>query len=247
LTYIENQLFIDIRPTDCVAFLKRSGFTAIGALRQKNYQVAAWVQSQVLEIRLSDKRAKKVEYFVSTAYQCLERGNFSSMRAIVLALHSKVVSRLKKTKLQVPNKVAQQLQEMANLIDDSYSYLNYHIALKARPKPVVPIIHVELRSIKRAFQDQSAIIEGKSGKLINFQRYTKLHESILDVLHYQDPSYRLEPPAEQVGWVQAQLRSMVLDEKLDKQLEDISLRYKGEEESFDDGFRQLNFVTDEDD
>lgn len=90
---------------------------------------------------------------------------------------------------------------------------------------------MHLRSINYVHSKVQPTIQGKTGPLINFQRYAKLRERIEQVMELQAPQYHLKPSERKLEFVEQQLRCMLLDEGWRKRLEEDSLKAHQDEEN----------------
>ncbi|KAG9013016.1 hypothetical protein FRB94_004409 [Tulasnella sp. JGI-2019a] len=233
LTHIQSRTFYLIRPTDCVRYLKNpkaNPNAPISLLENKNEQITAWIQKLILKVPNTHDRAQKISYFVMTAMECKALGNFATLKAIVLALQSRLIGQLRRTKADLSSAAAQQLRALANLVDGNNNSENYRSTIRAYHGAVLPILNVHFRSIKHTYSNTPPSIQGKYGPLINFQRYAKLHKSIENLLQYQIPKFNLHPDDRKLHLVDRQLRSVVLDEVLQRRLEADSLKAHEQEE-----------------
>ncbi|KAG9014368.1 hypothetical protein FRB94_012774 [Tulasnella sp. JGI-2019a] len=233
LTHINGMLFYRIRPTDLVTYLRNPNpnpNAPISLLKHKSEQLMAWVQRVILRRVTTHDRARKIAYFVETAFECKALRNFASLWAIIVALQSRVVMRLRRTKECISPKILERLRHLTDLTDSQNNYGYYRKSLGESRGPVLPMIFVHLRSIRYTNSKIPSQVPGRCGPLINFQKYAKLHTRIQDILKYTVLTYNLQPTERYLHLVEQQLHAIVLGEKLDKTLEAASLNAQEKEE-----------------
>lgn len=76
----------------------------------------------------------------SHSQECKGLGNFTSLRAIVLALQSTSIGQLKRTKEEATPAVAQNLRQMEDLVDSNRDYDIYRGTLRSFRGAVLPIL-----------------------------------------------------------------------------------------------------------
>nr|XP_015211736.1 PREDICTED: ral guanine nucleotide dissociation stimulator-like 1 isoform X5 [Lepisosteus oculatus] len=133
LTYMDAELFKKVVPHHCLGSIwsqrdkkenKQSAPTIRATITQFN-AVAACVVSTVLrgrELR-PNLRARIIERWIDIAQECRIRKNFSSLRAIVSALQSNPLYRLKRTWACVHKDSMQTFDELSGIFSDHNNYL----------------------------------------------------------------------------------------------------------------------------
>ncbi|KAG8989174.1 hypothetical protein FRB93_003735 [Tulasnella sp. JGI-2019a] len=234
LTDLGSRLYIAIRPTDCVAAIEGSGSQtclSITGISDMHHKLSAWVKSAVLEESDATGRARRIESFIATAMECRTLGNFPAINAIVLALTSPVIYQLQRTREKVSKSAGQQLKGFEDLMEEAGGYLRYRSELLGHQLPIIPITHIHLRIIRHKYSKDPLTTKGKTGELINFQKYARLHKEIRSTLRYQDSPHDLQTDAQERRWVESQLREVVLNEALQTRLEEDSRRKSIQEEA----------------
>ncbi|KAG8948558.1 hypothetical protein FRC03_000681 [Tulasnella sp. 419] len=222
LTHIESRLYMAIGPIDIVAWVRQAGSKAVFDYQVNHQKITAWVQKLILGVRGGpQKRADKFVFFILTAHCCYTMGNFSTMSAIVLALRSTDIGRLRGTRDYVEKKYMKQLSAMAELLDFTNNFNNYRGNVTLRSAPVVPWLYVHLRDIKSTFERYPSEIQGSRTKLINFQRYERTHGKIRTALQFQSQAHIMdvEPEPGIINLLQSQLAAINLGPELDSWME----------------------------
>ncbi|XP_058524921.1 ral guanine nucleotide dissociation stimulator-like 1 [Ochotona princeps] len=133
LTYMDAQLFKKVVPHHCLGCVwsrrdrkgnKHSAPTIRATICQFN-ALTRCVVSTVLGGRelKSQQRAKAIDKWIGVAHECRILKNFSSLRAIVSALQSNAIYRLKKTWATVPKDRVLMLEELSDIFSDQNNHL----------------------------------------------------------------------------------------------------------------------------
>ncbi|KFZ60590.1 Ral guanine nucleotide dissociation stimulator-like 1, partial [Antrostomus carolinensis] len=133
LTYMDAELFKKVVPYHCLGSIwsqrdkkenKHLAPTIRATISQFN-AVTRCVISTILENRemKTQQRAKIVEKWIHIAHECRILKNFSSLRAIISALQSNSIYRLKKIWACVPKDMTLMFEELSDIFSDHDNYL----------------------------------------------------------------------------------------------------------------------------
>ncbi|XP_045082118.1 ral guanine nucleotide dissociation stimulator-like 2 isoform X3 [Coregonus clupeaformis] len=132
LTKIETELFVRLVPYHCLGSLwsqrdkkGREGvcWSVRATVRQFNRLANAVMASCLWPTRLrSQQRARLLEKWISVAEECRARKNFSSLYAIVSALQSNPVHRLRRTWLDTDREAVRRYEELSNIFSEKDNY-----------------------------------------------------------------------------------------------------------------------------
>ncbi|KAM6066225.1 ral guanine nucleotide dissociation stimulator-like 1 [Chlamydotis macqueenii] len=133
LTYEDAKLFKKVVPYHCLGCIwsqrdrkenKHLAPTIRATISQFN-AVTKCVVSTILKNkeRKTQQRAKIIEKWIHIAHECRILKNFSSLRAIISALQSNPIYRLKKTWAYVPKDVMLMFEELSDIFSDHDNYL----------------------------------------------------------------------------------------------------------------------------
>ncbi|XP_061201687.1 ral guanine nucleotide dissociation stimulator-like 1 isoform X1 [Neopsephotus bourkii] len=133
LTYMDAELFKKVVPHHCLGCIwsqrdKEENKHVAPTIRATIFQFNA-VTNCVLSTILNSKelktqqRAKIVEKWIRIAHECRILKNFSSLRAIISALQSNSIYRLKKTWACVPKDIMLMFEELGDIFSDHDNYL----------------------------------------------------------------------------------------------------------------------------
>ncbi|XP_074952893.1 ral guanine nucleotide dissociation stimulator-like 1 [Phalacrocorax aristotelis] len=133
LTYMDAKLFKKVVPYHCLGCIwsrrdkkenKHLAPTIRATISQFN-AVTKCVVSTILKSKelKTQQRAKIIEKWIHTAHECRILKNFSSLRAIISALQSHSIYRLKKTWACVPKDIMLIFEELSDIFSDHDNYL----------------------------------------------------------------------------------------------------------------------------
>ncbi|XP_055759157.1 ral guanine nucleotide dissociation stimulator-like 2 isoform X1 [Salvelinus fontinalis] len=140
LTKIETELFVRLVPYHCLGSLwsqrdkkGREGvcWSVRATVRQFNRLASAVMASCLWPTQLrSQQRACLLEKWISVAEECRARKNFSSLYAIVSALQSNPVHRLRRTWLETDREAVRRYEELSNIFSEKNNYSQSRELLK---------------------------------------------------------------------------------------------------------------------
>ncbi|NXV77112.1 RGL1 protein, partial [Atlantisia rogersi] len=133
LTYMDATLFKKVVPYHCLGCIwsrrdkeeyKHLAPTIRATITQFN-AVTKCIISTILKIKdlKTQQRAKIVEKWIHIAHECRILKNFSSLRAIISALQSNSIYRLKTTWACVSKDAMLMFEELSDIFSDQYNYL----------------------------------------------------------------------------------------------------------------------------
>ncbi|NXN29401.1 RGL1 protein, partial [Nycticryphes semicollaris] len=133
LTYMDAKLFKKVVPYHCLGCIwsqrdKKENEHLVPTIRATISQFNAVTKCVVSTILMNkelktQQRAKIIEKWIHTAHECRILKNFSSLRAIISALQSNSIYRLKKTWACVPKDVMLMFEELSDIFSDHDNYL----------------------------------------------------------------------------------------------------------------------------
>lgn len=140
LTKIETELFVRLVPYHCLGSLwsqrdkkGREGvcWSVRATIRQFNKLANAVLASCLWSTKLrSQQRARLLEKWISVAEECRARKNFSSLYAIVSALQSNPIHRLRRTWQETDREALRRYEELAEIFSDKDNYAQSRELLK---------------------------------------------------------------------------------------------------------------------
>ncbi|XP_064927395.1 ral guanine nucleotide dissociation stimulator-like 1 isoform X1 [Columba livia] len=178
LTYMDATLFKNVVPHHCLGCIwsrrdKQENKHLAQSIRATISQfnaVTNCVVSTVLDSRelKTRQRAKTLEKWIRIARQCRILNNFSSLKAIVSALQSTSVYRLKKTWACVPKDTMLMFEELSEIFSDCDNFAtSRELLLKGVTQGTVPYLGTFLTDLVML---DTALQDYLEGGLINFEK-----------------------------------------------------------------------------
>ncbi|KZT18442.1 ras GEF [Neolentinus lepideus HHB14362 ss-1] len=192
LTLMECDLYCAIRPEELLE-IGQEGATShknITAVTSLSTVITGWVAESILNELDMKKRVGLVKFFIKVADRCTGLNNFSTSRSILAALDSSTISRLHQTWLGVPQKNKVQLESLRKLSDHARNYHEYRSRLRNTAPPAVPFLGLYLTDItfcREGNPSHRASPLAPDKKLLNFNKYHKLHRIVQDMVRFQVP------------------------------------------------------------
>lgn len=229
-TLIESKIFCRITPDELLdgEFNKAkevSKAVNVKAMSKLSTDLANLVTDTILQHPEPKKRAVILKQWVKIAKKCRELNNYDSLVAIVSALNSSMVSRLKKTWDLVSPKTVARLDDLRPISEGRMTLLRK--LLENHGAPCIPFVGLTLtdltfnheankktRKLGRSTGESGSI--GEEQYVINFDRYVKIARFIGDLQRFQVP-YHLAPVPEMQNWMEAQIKRVRIDENASPQ------------------------------
>ncbi|CAR26045.1 ZYRO0B00506p [Zygosaccharomyces rouxii] len=137
-------------------------------------------------------RARLIMYFITVAQYCRELHNFSSMTAIVSALCSSPIFRLKKTWPLVNKECKEFLDEMNTLMDSTKNFINYRELLRSlRDVACVPFFGVFLSDLTFICGGNPDFLFGSSD-IVNFGKRARTVDILEGSMSFKKVYYKLK-------------------------------------------------------
>ncbi|KAF3903427.1 hypothetical protein ABW20_dc0101125 [Dactylellina cionopaga] len=200
LTIIESRAYTRIKATECLGkvWSKPSPSDSspdpaanIKAMILNSNQLTNWVAEMILNQPEVKKRVVVIKHFISVAEKCRFLNNFSTLTAIISALSTSPIHRLKRTWEQVPTRTIGILESMRTLMGTTRNFGDYREMLHVVNPPCVPFLGVYLTDLTFIEDGNPDLTKGTD--LINFAKRAKTAEVIREIQQYQSVPYHLEP------------------------------------------------------
>eukprot|EP01156_Anaeramoeba_ignava_P022830 Anaeramoba_ignava/c21087_g1_i1.p1 GENE.c21087_g1_i1~~c21087_g1_i1.p1 ORF type:complete len:689 (+),score=226.23 c21087_g1_i1:713-2779(+) len=186
LTLVIFQTFSKIQPSELVtkAWSKENQkhkAPNVTAMIARFNSVVGYVSSEIVMTKTIRHRVKKIVRFIRIGEYLLKMHNFDGLMAIIAALSTSSVSRLKFTKEEVPKNYIKSLDEMRQLLSSENGYKKYRDTLKEISTSCIPYLGVYLTDITFISDGSPNEIDG----LINFAKRKLLYLTIKDMQNFQ--------------------------------------------------------------
>ncbi|CCH46569.1 Cell division control protein [Wickerhamomyces ciferrii] len=225
LTVKEFELYSKITQTECLdktwnkKYGSFGGFPHIQKFIANSNDLTNFVSTEIVSHNDVKKRVTVIKYFVNVAEKCRSLNNFSSMTAIISALYSSPIHRLKKTWKSVPEKTMTLMNKMNDLMNSTRNFSEYREHLRfIIDKPCVPFLGVYLSDLTFTTNGNPDHLHGDN-KLVNFAKRTKTVEILREISRYQSIPYNLRKNDEYQDFIYYHLSDlMTIDEQYNRSL-----------------------------
>lgn len=152
-------------------------------------QLTNFVAYMILRKDEIRKRVQVIRFFVQVAEKCRSYNNFSSMTAIISALYSSPIHRLKKTWAMVSRETMSLLQNMNKLMNSSRNFNEYRDMLKfIGLEPCVPFFGVYLSDLTFVLHGNPDNLLNRM-RMINFAKRAKTVDIVTDIDRFKRMGY----------------------------------------------------------
>lgn len=125
LTLIESAIFAEIPPESLLTHSARTPHTRIVASTDFFNYTTRFIEHSILLQQEAAHRAEHIHLWVKVAAKCLALNNYQTLKAIVSALGTPPVQRLKRTWACIPKKSLSKLETLGQLMSESNNYGTY--------------------------------------------------------------------------------------------------------------------------
>lgn len=185
LTLREFELFRKITKLACIhkVWGKKSGLEEsiehISNFIKASNQLTNFVAYMIVRKEDQRKRVQVIRYFVHVAEKCHQYNNYSSMTAIISALYSSPIHRLKKTWSYVSKETLVKLENMNKLMNSSRNFNEYRDMLKfVSAEPCLPFFGVYLSDLTFIYHGNPDHLL-KRTRMINFAKRAKTTDIVM--------------------------------------------------------------------
>ncbi|KAI5786300.1 ras guanine nucleotide exchange factor domain-containing protein [Pyronema domesticum] len=202
LTIIEAKSYSKLRVVECLskgwskppAPGAKDPAENIRAIIMQSNQLTNWVAEMILTQQEARKRVVVIKHFIGVAEKCRQLNNFSTLTAILAALQTASIHRLRRTWEHVPAKSQVTLEQLNKLMGATMNFAEYREMLHIVNPPCVPFLGVYLKDLTFVADGNDDFIRGT--ELINFGKRVKAANIISEIQQYQAVPYPLTPVPE---------------------------------------------------
>ena len=198
LTICESRIYCSIMPEELVgqAFsrCRDSGASNVKLMSSMSNDIAGWVADSILREIDAKRRAAVVKFWIKTSERCHSLKNYDTLMAILCALNSSTITRLKQTWNALSSKSKVTLDSLRTATDHHRNYAVYRASLRSHVPPCLPFVGLYLTDL--TFVDEGnppmRAVPGEAGNLlVNYDKHIKAARIITDLQRFQIP-YRLQ-------------------------------------------------------
>lgn len=200
ITLMDEQSYKSIAPSECMnqawnkpAICNEVSPNIIRMISRFN-ATSNWAARLIVTEANMRKRKSITTRIIKLAQRLRELHNYHSLMALIAALESAPVARLRKTWDAIDSAYVKQFQELRGIMSAEGSYKAFRAVIKTEDPPVIPYIGVYLADLTFIEDGNPSKIQHETlGELINFGKMKLLDGVIQDINMYQMAPYKLEP------------------------------------------------------
>ena len=177
----------------------------VRAMRDLSTDLSGWVADSILNETDAKRRASVLKQWLKIADKCLSLQNYNALMAIISALDSSTISRLKQTWSALSSKHKSALDYMRTITDHSRNFSLYRSKIRESIAPCLPFLGLYLTDL--TFLDEgnptwrrSLSIECTSVKIVNFSKFIRTAKLLAEINRFQVP-YQLREVPEMQEWI----------------------------------------------
>lgn len=212
LTLKCSTVFCSILPEELLntEWMKKTSTLAVNvrAMSTLATDITHLVADTILSLEEPKKRAAVIKQWIKIAAKCLELNNYDTLMAIVCALNSSNISRLKRTWELLSSRTKDSFDKLHRIVDVSRNYSTLRRRLQNHVPPCLPFVGMyltDLTFVDHGNQNTRCLrTENGSMDVINFDKYVKTARIISDFQRFQIPYKLIEVPELQ-AWIQENL------------------------------------------
>lgn len=198
LALMEHALYIRIPFFECLdrawgtKYCDMGGSPNITRFITSANNLTNYVSHAIVKEAEVKKRAALIQYFITVAQYCRELNNFSAMTAIVSALCSSPIYRLKRTWPLVSTECTVILKELNSLMDSTKNFINYReLARSVKDVPCVPFFGVYLSDLTFTFGGNPDFLHG-APDVVNFSKRARIVDILEEIMSFKRIHYKLK-------------------------------------------------------
>lgn len=184
----------------------------VRALARVSTDLANLVTNTVLYTEDAKKRALLLRQWIKIAQSCEELRNYDSLMAIMCAINSSTISRLKRTWAMVTAKTLATIDDLTPIVETTRNYASLRQRIGNAQLPCLPFVGMyltDLTFVEAGNPDTRPLVaDGEATiEVINFDKHVRIVKIIEQFQAYQIP-YNLIAVNGLQDWLQAQFQAV---------------------------------------
>lgn len=206
LTLDVSRLFRSVMPEELLAqeWTKKTESISVNvkAMIKSATNLTFWVSESILSYGEVRRRSVILKHWVKVANFCLELRNYDTLMAIMGALDSASIARLKKTWDCISAKTKAVVETLRTVVDTSRNYAVLRHRLQTDSLPCIPFLGIYLTALTFIDAGNPATRSlGNGMEVINFDKHIKTAKLVSDIQRLQQIPYNLSPIQELQAWI----------------------------------------------
>ncbi|ORY83088.1 ras guanine nucleotide exchange factor domain-containing protein [Protomyces lactucae-debilis] len=209
LTLLESETFCKITPVELIGqeFSKKKGHSLavhVKAMSAASTDLAGWVADSILAETEQKRRTLVLKHWLKVAERCAQLSNYNTLMAIMSALNSSTIARLKRTWEGLNRNQRGLLDHLRSITDHQRNYALYRARLRQTTTPCLPFLGLYLTDLTFADEGNPNTRPSKltDRPLINIDKHIKAVKIVFELQKFQVP-YRLAPVPELQTYIAA--------------------------------------------
>lgn len=216
LTLLETRAYTSIGPAECIELEwtreDSQGAPGIATMIGLFNRLSRFAVSEIVKPAKIARRAAVISYFIDVAEQLFVLKNLNGMLAIISALSSAEIFRLRKTWKRVPEDRLGALEALRCVVsrDRNYSYMR-EMLVRTEP-PVLPYLGMFLTDFVFAYQGNKNYLVEDSTEVVSFAKWAVLARIYEQMRRYPGAQLDLADNPAVLRLLEHELESMSEDE-----------------------------------
>ncbi|KAH9812445.1 ras guanine nucleotide exchange factor domain-containing protein [Melampsora americana] len=213
ITLLESKLYCGISAEEIIGqdFSKKcNNAPNVRAMSVMTTRATGWYTECILNEDDVRRRCQILKYCLKLGARFLELQNYNGLMAVMSALNSSTITRLKRTWEGVGTKSKTIYETLNRAVNHDRNYAEYRASLRKAKTPCLPFLGVYLTDITFCHEGNPTHRSSPMNpnlKLINFDRYQKMSKIINDLQRFQVPYSLIEVP-EIVSFIKQSLTTL---------------------------------------
>lgn len=197
LTLMMATMFVQIEPLEL--FRRKTRSPTVSRFISEFNRTSYFISHCIVRGKSARERAKEWTRWINVANHLSKLQNFTTLTAVLGALASTPVYRLRETAKEIPPRAKQMQLELEHVMSSAGSFKVYRERLTQLRPPAIPYVGLLLQDL--TFLDTNAsLIDG----MVNWTKRSKIYEVISTVTRFQGVPYNLQAVPQVQAFLAAQ-------------------------------------------
>ncbi|SCV68142.1 BQ2448_263 [Microbotryum intermedium] len=174
ITIIESRVYSRIGVEELLSGDFAKPYGPIRQMSTMSTKLTGWITETIVNESESKKRAALLKYFAKVADRCFQTKNYNALFAVLCALNSSTVARLRRTWDALAPKYRVLLDQLRKATDHGRNYAEYRATIRQAVPPCLPFVGLFLTDITMSSEGNPPFRPSPVDpalRLINFDRF----------------------------------------------------------------------------